>query len=186
MGVFFGLLYVQGCQRQNLGPLLVPQFGSDDTGQTGPDRITIFVDQDASVVIKLDQATIFPALLFSGSDNDGMPHISSSHFVGDACAGRPRAFGTKGALFLDDNDDSVTYSATALDSNPCCGEVCSPELTDVCCRPFTSLPHDCYTFDDCSARVVDAVKHRLHHLLASYHQVLQGVELTFSCIIVAA
>ena len=78
------------------------------TRQSGSDWITSLVDEDASIVIKSDQASIFPLLFLFGAHNNGVSDISSPYFVRDAQAGSTGTFYAKCSLFLNDNDDSVT------------------------------------------------------------------------------
>lgn len=77
------------------------------TVQSSPDRITRFVNQDTRIIVKLDETSIRSLNLLARSHDYRMSNIASTDFVGDtAVCG---VFGAEVSLFLDDDDDAVTY-----------------------------------------------------------------------------
>jgi hypothetical protein len=101
------LLNVHRGQRQNLGPLLLPQLCGDDTAHSRPNRLTGLVDQYTCIVVELDYTAIGPLPLFRCAHHDGVPYVASSDLV--RCAdGNGGGLRTEVALLLDDDYDAVT------------------------------------------------------------------------------
>ena len=75
---------MQRRKRKYLGPLLIPQLGTNDTRQSCADGVSVLVDEDASVVVELDEAAVFALLFLSRSDDHSVSDISSPHFVRDS------------------------------------------------------------------------------------------------------
>ena len=78
------MLYMQRCQRQDLGPLSIPKFCADHTRQPCADRISVLVDEDASIVVEFDEASVFALLLFPRSYYHGVSDVAPPYFVRDA------------------------------------------------------------------------------------------------------
>ena len=93
--------------RQNLAPLLALQLGAHSTVDAGSDRVTSLVEQHAGVVVEFDDRAVSSLGRVSGSDNDGVADVAALNLVG----GRETSHATRGgtSLFLDDDDDTVTY-----------------------------------------------------------------------------
>jgi len=65
------------------------------TVQPRPDGISSLVDQDASVVIELDNTAIWPLKFLPCPDDHGVPNISSPDLVRDANARRASRLGAE-------------------------------------------------------------------------------------------
>jgi hypothetical protein len=103
-------LDVHGRQRQNLGPLLLPQLGSDDAADSGADGLAGLVDQDAGIVVELDDAAIGALPLLGGAHDDGVSDVSATDLVGGADGDAVARLRAKVALLLDNNDYAVACS----------------------------------------------------------------------------
>jgi hypothetical protein len=103
-------LDVHGCQRQNLGPLHLLQLGGDDTADSGADGLAGLVDEDAGVVVELDDATVWALPLLCGAHDDSVPDVSAADLVGGADGDAVARLGAKVALLLDNNDYAVACS----------------------------------------------------------------------------
>jgi hypothetical protein len=99
------MLYMQRCQRQDLGPLSIPQLSSNHTRQSGTDRIAVLVDEDAGIVVEFDETAVFSLLFLSCSHNDCVSDIPSPYFVLDA--DRTSLAFTKAPLLLHHNDYTI-------------------------------------------------------------------------------
>ena len=80
------------------------------TIQTSSDRITGLVNQDARIVVKFDETSIWSLNFLARSNYYCMSDIASTDLVCDtAVCG---VFRAKISLFLDDDDDAVTCKAS--------------------------------------------------------------------------
>jgi hypothetical protein len=117
---------MHGSQTQNLGPLHVAELASNNTWrvsvdmrrpkrqrmrtiQSRADRLSSLVDENAGVVVKLDNTAVRSLVLLCGTDDNGVSDITTADFVGgtDGYAASGAGFGTKVALLLNDDDDAV-------------------------------------------------------------------------------
>jgi hypothetical protein len=112
----FLALDVHGRQRQDLGPLHLFQLSGDDTADPGADGLAGLVDQDAGVVVKLDDAAVWALPLLCGAHDNGVPDVSAADLVGGTDGDAVARLGAKVALLLDNNDYAVACSVltTAL------------------------------------------------------------------------
>lgn len=94
-------------EGQDLGPLLLPQFCSDDAADSGSDGLAGLVDEDAGIVVELDDTAVWPLPLLGGAHDDCVPHIASPHLVGCADGHAVAGFGAKVALLLHHHDNAV-------------------------------------------------------------------------------
>lgn len=106
---------VHGCQRQNLGPLLLPQLGGHNAADSRPNGLAGLVDEHAGVVIELDHATVRSLPLLRCAHNNGVSDVSSSYLVRCADGHAVARLGAEVALLLDDNDDSVACGGLTSD-----------------------------------------------------------------------
>ena len=95
-------LYVHGCQRQDLGPLLLSQFRSHDAADSGANGFPRLVDEHAGVVVELDYTAVWPLPLLCCPYHDCVSYIASSHLVRCADGHAVAGFGAKVSLFLHD------------------------------------------------------------------------------------
>lgn len=102
-------LDVHGRQRQDLRPLLLPQFCCHDAADSRPNGLAGLVDQHAGVVVELDHATVRSLPLLRCAHDDCVADISSPHFVGGADGHAVAGLGSKVALLLNDYDDAVAW-----------------------------------------------------------------------------
>ena len=96
-------------QTQNLTPLHLLQFRTNNTVQSGTDRISGLANQHTSIIIKLDNASIWALELLLCADNDGVADVTAAYFVGCGCGdgtGAWAGFWAEVALLLDDYDDA--------------------------------------------------------------------------------
>jgi hypothetical protein len=116
-------LNVHGRQRQDLGPLHLFQLRGDDTADSGTDGLAGLVDQDAGVVVKLDDAAVWALPLLCGAHDHGVPDVSATDLVGGTDGDAVARLGAKVALLLDNNDYAVACSVltTALGQ---CPDIC--------------------------------------------------------------
>jgi hypothetical protein len=79
------------------------------TVQSRADRLSSLVDENAGVVVKLDNTAVRSLVLLCGTDDNGVSDITTADFVGgtDGYAASGAGFGTKVALLLNDDDDAV-------------------------------------------------------------------------------
>lgn len=108
--------------------------GRERTSQACTDGIARLIYQNTGIIIESDIAAIFSLLFFRRSDYHSMPYISSFDFVRNT---EPRAtwtFLTKGALFLNDDDDAITWrrSVFVAEHDP-------SSLANLCLRPAVCL-----------------------------------------------
>lgn len=97
---------MHGGHAENLAPLPPPELGADDAVDTGADGVARLVDEDAGVVVELDDRAVGPLDLLPGPHDDGVADVAALDLVGrrrGAHAGIRRA-----ALLLDDGYDAVT------------------------------------------------------------------------------
>jgi hypothetical protein len=99
-------LRLHGRHTQNLAPLLLAQLSPDDAVDTCSDRIPRLVDEYTCVIVKSDHTAVPPLHGLLGPDHHGMPDVAAFD-LGGTSAGH--AFGVGAALFLDNDDDAVTY-----------------------------------------------------------------------------
>lgn len=76
------------------------------TVQSCSDGVPRLVDQNAGVVIELDDAAVWPLDFLPGSNDDRMTDVSPTDLVGDTAVGG--ILGAKVPLLLNDDDDPVT------------------------------------------------------------------------------
>ena len=121
-------LHVHGRQGQNLGPLLLPQLGGHDAADSGSDGLAGLVDQDAGIVVELDDAAVGPLPLLRGAHHDGMPHVAAPDLV--CCADRCSicGLGAEVSLLLDDDYYAVTCRASVATSSPAFSKLPIPTL----------------------------------------------------------
>lgn len=127
------LLYLHRCHGQDLAPFLLPQLGTDSAVDATAHWIARLVNEYASVVLESDGASVASLHPVPRPHNDGVSDISSLDLGSTRCHASSVGF----RLFLDDDNDAVSYGSMSL------------------------LPNDHGAFDKGGARVVDAVKHRL-------------------------
>lgn len=147
-------LHVHGRQRQNLGPLLLPELCCHNPADSGSNGLAGLVDEHASIVVELDHAAVGPLPLLRCPDHDGVAHVSSPDLVGCADGYAVAGFRAKVALFLHHDYYAV---ACACVNVPCCstsGLVRRVSHTDFG-RALGSQDID--ALDNGGARVVDAV-----------------------------
>ena len=94
-------------EGQDLGPLLLPQFCSDDAANSRSDGLASLVDEDASIIVELDDAAVWPLPLLGSAHNDCVPHIASPDLVCCADGHAVARLGAKVALLLHHHDDAV-------------------------------------------------------------------------------
>jgi hypothetical protein len=145
------LLDVHRRQRQDLGPLLLPQLCRDDSADPRPDRLARFVDQHAGVVVKLDHAAVWPLPLLRRPHDHRVSHVSSPDLVRRADGDAVASLGAKVALLLHDYHDAVTCHLLATITH-----------SSLLHSPHTDFggplrAQDVDALDYGSARVVDAV-----------------------------
>lgn len=107
------LLYVHGRQRQDLGPLLLPQLRRHHAADSRPNGLARLVDEHAGVVVELDDAAVRALPLLRCAHDDGVTHVSSPYFVRGADGYAVARLGAEVALLLDDYDDAI-----ACDNQP--------------------------------------------------------------------
>lgn len=113
----FLLLHMHGRQRQDLGPLLLPELCGNDTAHARSNGLASLVDQHAGVVVELDHASVRSLPLLRCPHYDGVPHVSTSHLVRRADGHAVARLGAEVSLLLHDHDDTVAcYPSTAV---PC-------------------------------------------------------------------
>ena len=98
---------MHGRQRQDLGPLLLPQLRRHDAADSRPNGLAGLVDEDASIIVELDDAAVRALPLLRGAHDDGVAHISSPDFVRGADGYAVARLRAEVALLLDDDDDAV-------------------------------------------------------------------------------
>ena len=97
-------------QRQDLGPLHLLELGGDDTADAGANGLAGLVDEDAGVVVELDDAAVGALPLLCGAHDDGVPDVSAADLVGGADGDAVARLGAEVALLLDNNDYAVACS----------------------------------------------------------------------------
>jgi hypothetical protein len=95
-------LYVHRRQRQNFGPLLLPQFRRNNTTDSGSNRFSSLIDQHTGVIVKLDHTAIRSLPLLCCPYYNRVSYISSPYFVRCADGNAVTGFGTEISLFLYD------------------------------------------------------------------------------------
>lgn len=80
------------------------------TVQSCPDRLSSLVDQDASVVVELDNAAVFSLVLFLGAHDNGVSNVTPADFVRSTDRHTATAgLGAKVSLLLHDYNDAVAW-----------------------------------------------------------------------------
>jgi hypothetical protein len=101
---------MHGRHTQDLAPLLPAQLGADDAVDARADGIAGLVDEDARVIVELDDAAVGSLHLLPRPHHDGVPDVASLHLVRGR--GRTHTGVACSPLLLDDGYESVA-----------CGEV---------------------------------------------------------------
>lgn len=97
---------MHGGHAENLAPLPPPELGADHAVDAGADGVARLVDEDAGVVVELDDGAVGPLDLLPGPHDDGVPDVAALDLVGRR---RGAHAGVRGAaLLLDDGYDAVT------------------------------------------------------------------------------
>lgn len=92
---------------QNLAPLLPPQLSADDTVDARADGVSSLADEDAGVVVELDDAAVGALHLLPRADDNGVSDVPALYLVRRRGGTHTGIGGT--ALLLDDSYYAVAY-----------------------------------------------------------------------------
>lgn len=92
---------------QDLAPLLPPQLSADDTVDARADGVSGLADEDAGVVIELDDAAVGALHLLPRADDNGVSDVAALHLVRRR-GGTHTGIGGA-ALLLDDGYYTVAF-----------------------------------------------------------------------------
>ena len=96
-------------QTQDLTPLHLLQLRTNNPVQSGTNRVSRLAYQHTSIIVKLDNASIWALKLLLRANNDGVADVTATYFIGCGCGDRTGAwtgFWAEVALLLDDYDDA--------------------------------------------------------------------------------
>lgn len=91
---------------QDLAPLLALELSTYGTVDAGADGVSGLVEEDAGVIVESDDGSVATLGRVSGADDDGVADVTALDLVGGGNASHAGRGST--ALFLDDDNDSVT------------------------------------------------------------------------------
>jgi hypothetical protein len=97
-------------QREDLGPLFLPELCRHHTAHSRSDGLAGLVDEYAGVVVELDHAAVRPLPLFGRPYDYRLPYISAPHLVRGADGDAVARFRAKVALFFYDHHYPVACS----------------------------------------------------------------------------
>jgi hypothetical protein len=63
---------------------VLPQLLPDNPIESAPNRLSIFINQDASIIVKSYHTTILALVLFLGAYDDRVTYVSAPDFIGGA------------------------------------------------------------------------------------------------------
>ena len=85
------------------------QKSLENTIDSGPQRLAVFSDQGAGIVIEAHNHAILSLNLLGAANNDGMPDVPSPYFVCSGCRASSWTAVTHGPRLLHDNNDAIAW-----------------------------------------------------------------------------